>query len=69
MTGAGDVQDTPGRGAAGRRACSGRFPVTNTLPDVPFDEAGTASVSVTVPDGVGDGRIELTLRGTRPAPR
>ena len=39
------------------------FPVTNTLQDVPFDEAGTASVSVTLP-AVEDGRTVLIVRGT-----
>ncbi len=41
----------------------GTFPVTNNLADLPFDEAGTASVAVDLPEGVEDGTTELTLRG------
>ena len=49
---------------AGRHACSGPSRSPTRCRTVPFDEAGTASVSVTVPAGVADGRVELTLRGT-----
>ncbi|MFL6002414.1 MAG: ExeM/NucH family extracellular endonuclease, partial [Nocardioides sp.] len=63
MTGAGDQQDTEVALMLGDTVL-GTFPVSNTLEGVPFDEAGTASVSVPVPDAVADGRTEFTLRGT-----
>jgi 5'-nucleotidase len=63
MTGPGDQQDTQVQLLLGDSVL-GTFPVSNTLPGLPFDEAGTASVSVTVPSGVVDGRTAFTLRGT-----
>ncbi len=62
MTGAGDEQDDQVELLLGDTVL-GSFEVTNTLADLPFDEAGTASVAVDVPEGVEDGTTELTLRG------
>ncbi|GAA4824319.1 ExeM/NucH family extracellular endonuclease [Nocardioides caeni] len=61
MTAAGDVQDTQLELRNGDTVL-GTFPVTNTAGTTPYDNAGTASVSVTVPD-LPDGVQELTLHG------
>ena len=63
----GDLQDTEVEVLLGDEVL-GTFPVTNTLQDVPFDEAGTASVSVTLPT-VGDGTTVFTCGARSPAPR
>ena len=42
----------------------GTFPVTNTLRTEPDDEAGTASVSVVLPEGLTDGSTDVVVRGT-----
>ncbi len=41
----------------------GSFPVDSTVGSDPFDEVGTASVTVTLPDGVAEGPATLTLTG------
>ena len=64
MTGADDRQDSDVEVLLGDTVL-GTFPVTNSLTDLPFDEAGTASVAVDVPEGVEDGTTELTLRGVQ----
>lgn len=63
MTAVGDELDTQVELLLGDTVL-GTFPVSNALQGVPFDEAGTASVGVTVPDDVVDGSTEFTLRGT-----
>ncbi|MFA6575363.1 MAG: Ig-like domain-containing protein, partial [Nocardioides sp.] len=62
MTGASDVQDTQVEAFLGATSL-GTFPVANTLQDLPFDEAGTATVSALVPAGVEDGIQDVVLRG------
>lgn len=63
MTGSGDVQDSQVEVLLDGDVL-GTFPVSNTLLTAPFDEAGTASVTINVPDGVADGRTDLVVRGT-----
>ena len=62
MTGPGDLKDDQVELLSGGTVL-GTFDVTNSLTDLPFDEAGTASVAVDVPAGVADGTTEFTLRG------
>jgi predicted extracellular nuclease/2',3'-cyclic-nucleotide 2'-phosphodiesterase (5'-nucleotidase family) len=62
MTGADDQQDSQVELLLGDTVL-GTFPVTNALTDLPYDEAGTASIAVDVPAGVEDGTTEFTLRG------
>ncbi len=64
MTGPGDVKDTEVQVRLGT-AMLGTFPVTTTVqPALPgFDEAGTASVSVTLPAGVASGAQSLVVTG------
>ena len=63
MTGSTDVQDGQVELLLGDTVL-GTFPVTNSLPDNPdYDAAGTASISVQLPEGARDGSTELTVRG------
>ncbi len=62
MTGVDDVQDTQVELFDGATSL-GTAPVTNTLTAVPTDAMGTATLSVTVPAGVGDGTTLFTLVG------
>ncbi|MFA6577137.1 MAG: 5'-nucleotidase C-terminal domain-containing protein, partial [Nocardioides sp.] len=62
MTGASDVQDAEVEAFLGATSL-GTSPVVNTLQDLPFDEAGTATVSALVPAGVQDGIQDVVLRG------
>ncbi len=47
----------------GETEVGGPFPVTTTLANVLDDRSGTATVSVAVPEAVGDGVTEFTLIG------
>ncbi|GAA4381604.1 ExeM/NucH family extracellular endonuclease [Nocardioides caricicola] len=63
MTAAGDVQDAQVEVLLGDTVL-GTFPVTNTLRTEPDDEAGTAAVSVVLPEGLADGSANVLVRGT-----
>ncbi len=62
MSGAGDTKDTELQVKLGDQVL-GSFPVDNTVGDQPYDNYGTAAVSVTLPDGLSDGTTELTVYG------
>jgi predicted extracellular nuclease/2',3'-cyclic-nucleotide 2'-phosphodiesterase (5'-nucleotidase family) len=62
MTAPGDEQDTTVEAVINGEEL-GSFSVDNTAGTQPFDEAGTASVSVTLPSGLPDGSTELHLIG------
>ena len=62
MTGVDDVQDTQVELFDGATSL-GTAPVTNTLTAEPTDAMGTATLSVTVPAGVGDGTTLFRLVG------
>ena len=62
MTGLDDAQDSQVELRLGQELL-GTFPVTNTLQSDPFDDAGKATVSATLPPGITDGRTVFTLRG------
>ncbi len=62
MTGLDDVQDGQVEVLLGDTVL-GTFPVTNTLRTEPDDEAGTASVTVVLPDGLADGSADVVVRG------
>ncbi|KRA32592.1 MULTISPECIES: ExeM/NucH family extracellular endonuclease [unclassified Nocardioides] len=62
MSAAGDTQDTSLQVKLGDEVL-GSFPVNNTVGDKPYDNYGTASVSVTLPQGIGNGVQELTVHG------
>ena len=65
MTGTGDKQDTSVTVSLGSRDL-GSFPVDNTVvPGATDDEAGTASVSLTLPAGLPTGSQTLTVTGDR----
>lgn len=63
MTAADDLLDSTVEVSIGDTVL-GTFPVTNTLRTEPDDEAGTASVSVTLPGGLADGSEDVVVRGT-----
>ncbi|MBM7520090.1 ExeM/NucH family extracellular endonuclease [Nocardioides nitrophenolicus] len=62
MSAAGDKQDTELQVKLGDTDL-GSFQVDNTIGNQPYDRYGTASVSVTLPEGVVNGARELTLVG------
>ena len=62
FTAVGDVQDSQVRVSVGGTDL-GTFAVDNTRLEVPTDEAGTASVSVTVPEGVSTGTTKFVVTG------
>ena len=64
MTGSGDVQDTEVALSLGGSPL-GTVPVATTLPTTPFDLAGDATVTFTVPAGVRTGTTWFTLAGVQ----
>ncbi|MFW6869291.1 ExeM/NucH family extracellular endonuclease [Nocardioides sp. CPCC 206347] len=62
MTASGDAQDTDLQVKLGDEVI-GTFPVNNTVGAAAYDSYGTASVSVTLPESIGNGVQELTVHG------
>ncbi|MEZ0580118.1 ExeM/NucH family extracellular endonuclease [Nocardioides sp. MH1] len=64
MSNAGDTKDTDVVVKLGADTV-GTFPLNNTVGNKPYDNTGTASVSVTLPAGTHKGKQELTLVGAQ----